>query len=141
MALKLKGLSVSSKSSSRVQDQDAKENNVFPVVGSLKPHPQAKKNRLKKVELVVAGPVEAGSLSIESRTDPTGAIPMSFKTWSIVSRTSALGGSGPVPFEAVVEAGAEVPPAAVAACLMAKAALSASAFSFSRFLRSFSSRI
>ena len=56
---------------------------------------------------------------------------------SIVSRTSAQGGTGP--FEAVVEARAEVPPAAEAACLMAKAALSASAFSFSRFLRSYSS--
>ena len=58
---------------------------------------------------------------------------------SIVSLTSALGGSAP--FEALVEAGAEVAHAAEAACLMAKAALSASAFSFSRFLRSFSSRI
>ena len=51
---------------------------------------------------------------------------------SIVSLTSALGGSAP--FEALVEAGAEVAHAAEAACLMAKAALSASAFSFSHFL-------
>ena len=125
---------------------EEQERKVFPEQGVIDlPSRQINnfftKRKQKKIELVEAGPVEAGSRSIESRTDPTGAIPMSFKTWSIVSRTSALGGSGPVPFEAVVEAGAEVPPAAEAACLMAKAALSASAFSFSRFLRSFSSRI